>query len=137
MPALLARACSVWRLLIDASCPLGAVGFGSMGSSHDQQVRSADEEAGLNDAGDLIERQFKFPRLIDPRQMNIHDKITRLGDERSTAAFSKDHPAGGEGSDVSRRTAPAERNHFDRKRKRPPEHRDLFRVIHHYNELFG
>ena len=52
------------------------LGFGALGSSDDQDVRSVHEKAGLDDAGNVVQGHFELSRLVNPGKMDIHDQVT-------------------------------------------------------------
>jgi hypothetical protein len=93
------------------------LGLDALGGPDDQDVRSIDEQAGFYDPGNVVQRDFQFPRLIDSVNMDIHNHVAGLGFEWGTVSLTEYHAAFRQCFDFARRTSPAEMNHFDGKRE--------------------
>ena len=113
------------------------LGFDALGSSDDQDVRSVHEEAGLDDARNVVQRHFQLARLFDAVNVDIHNQIARLGFKWGTVSLPEYHPAFRERFDLARRTAPAKWDYFDREREGSPHYRNSFCMVDHDDELPG
>src|SRR6185436_10272553 len=119
------------------SCPRYMLGFGALGSSDNQDVRSVHEKAGLDDAGNMVQGHFELSRLVNPGKMDIHDQVTCLGFKWGTVSLPRYHQAFRECFDFAHRTAPAKGDYFDGERERSSENGDPFGMVNHDNELLG
>ena len=108
----------------------------ALGRPDDQDVRPADKETGLHDTGDEVQGCFQFTWPIDAVDMNIKDKMTSLGFKWGPVALSQYDATLGERFNFARGTSPPKGDNLDRQREGSSEHRYLFGVVDHHDELF-
>lgn len=113
------------------------VGLDSVAGAHDEQVRSSDKEAGLDDSWNQVQGDLQFSRVIDPWNMDIQNHMARFRIERFAVSFPEHHRTLREGFNCSGRTSPAKRDHFDGEREESPQYGDSLGMVHQDNELFG
>jgi hypothetical protein len=89
----------------------------ALGGPDDQDVRSIDEQAGFYNPGNVVQRDFQLPRLVDSVNMDIHNHIAGLGFEWGAVLLTEYHAAFGQCFDLARRTSPAERDHLNGERE--------------------
>lgn len=112
-------------------------GLDALGCADNEDIRPADEEAGFDDPGNLIQRDFELSWLLDLLQMHVYNEVSGLRPERGPVPFSERHPALGEGLDFARRASPAEGNDLNGQGERPAEDWYLLGRINQDDELFG